>query len=358
MNGPEQRPLNLPLLSIIIPVHNGGADFQRCLTAIHGSSCNDWELIVVDDGSTDDSVASAAAAGATVLHTGGRLGPAAARNQGARAACGKILYFIDADCEVHPDTLAHIVQLFAARPELDAMFGAYDDQPAAPNFIAQYKNLFHHYIHQLSNPQASTFWTGCGAIKRSQFLALNGFDTGRYRRPSIEDIDLGHRLTQQGGRIELAKHIQVKHLKAWTLLSLIRSDIFDRGIPWSRLILKDKAFASDLNLQTHNRISVIAIYGAILAGLAAFFQPLSLFLILGLALLLLWLNAPLYHFFYQKRGLLFALRVIPLHWLYYLYNGFSFGCGLLLHGRDQWCAANRVSPAPPMPGRGESDGNG
>ncbi len=337
---------NQPFLSIVIPVYNGGHSFERCLRSIHHSTFHDWELIVVDDGSTDGSERVARSFGATVLHTSGRLGPAAARNHGARAARAPYLYFVDADCELHADTLSHIARTFREQPTLDALFGSYDDAPGASNFIAQYKNLFHHYVHQNSAPEASTFWTGCGAIKRSRFLALGGFDVQRYRRPAIEDIDLGYRLKQAGGRIRLAKQVQVKHLKAWSFATLLRSDIFDRGIPWTRLILRDRAFHSDLNLQTHNRISVVAVYGLLLALGAALFQPYSLGLGLGLALLLLWLNLDLYRFFYHQRGLRFTLGVIPLHWLYYLYNAIAFGCGLLLHWRDRRQAESLPRPQP------------
>jgi glycosyltransferase involved in cell wall biosynthesis len=345
-----------PLFSIIIPVYNGGDLFKRCLIAIRQSSFIDWELVVVDDGSDDGSDLLAGQFGARVFKTTGRLGPAAARNVGAQAACGHYLYFIDADCELHLDTLAHIAQVFKDEPNLDALFGSYDDTPGAANFIAQYKNLFHHYIHQNSNEEASTFWTGCGIIKRSQFLALGGFDLQRYQRPAIEDIDLGYRLKQAGGHIRLAKHVQVKHLKAWNFTSLLKSDIFDRGIPWTRLILKDKAFMSDLNLQTHNRVSVVAVYGLLLALIVSLVQPQGLFFALGLAVLLLWLNQDLYRFFYQKRGPLFTLRVIPMHWLYYIYNAISFGCGLLLYWQEQ-LKADTVSPPKPLADGIETDGN-
>ena len=322
---------NAPFFTIIIPVYNGGEPFRRCLIALQQAQFTDWALIVVDDGSTDGSGSLATAYDATLLQTPHRLGPAAARNLGAAAAHGKILIFIDADCELHPETLSRIAHRFQSNPGLDALFGSYDDAPDAPNFIAQYKNLFHHYVHQQGSETAATFWTGCGAIKREHFLALGGFDTDTYRRPSIEDIDLGYRLKQAGGEICLAKEVQVKHLKRWTLLTLLKSDILDRGIPWTRLILRDKAFVNDLNLQTHNRISVVAVYGLFFALGVGAFQPQGLVIAFGLALLLIWLNRDLYHFFYRKRGGWFTLRVIPMHWLYYLYNALCFGVGLMLH---------------------------
>jgi glycosyltransferase involved in cell wall biosynthesis len=335
-----------PLLSIVIPVYNGGPVFERCLAAIQKADFHDWELVVVDDGSTDESARRAGQCGARLFHTPERRGPAAARNLGAQVARGEYLFFIDADCEVRPDTLTRIADRLHAQPELDALFGSYDAEPGASNFIAQYKNLFHHYVHQHGSEIASTFWTGCGVIRRSRFLALGGFDVQLYRRPAIEDIDLGYRLKQAGGEIRLAKEVQVRHLKAWTLLTLLKSDIFDRGIPWTRLILQNQIFTNDLNLQTHNRVSVVAVYGLLLALVIGFFQPQGFWVALGLAGLLLWLNRQLYQFFYARRGPVFTLGVVPMHWLYYLYNAISFGCGLVLHLRDRLSPNPRALPQP------------
>lgn len=348
--------MDAPFFSIIIPVYNGGMSFRCCLQALRDSSFTDWELLVVDDGSNDGSTAVAESYGARLLRTSGRLGPGAARNLGATAARGRYLYFIDADCAVHSRTLAQTVQILTADPGLDAVFGSYDDAPGAANFIAQYKNLFHHYIHQNSCEEAATFWTGCGAIRRERFLALGGFDVQRFRRPSVEDIDLGHRLKRAGGRIRLARQVQLKHLKRWTLPGLLKADILDRGIPWTQLILRDKVFRSDLNLQTHNRVSVVGVYGLLAALAAALFQPPAIWLALLLAGLLFWLNLPLYRFFYRKRGFFFTLRVVPLHWFYYAYNAVSFGCGLLLHGYEQFRPEMGLPPAPLVDGV-EPDGN-
>ena len=70
----------------------------------------------------------------------------------------------------------------------------------ANNFVSQYKNLFHHFVHQDASGTATSFWAGCGAIRRDIFLRLGGFNTA-YKRPSIEDIELGYRLTRAGHRI-------------------------------------------------------------------------------------------------------------------------------------------------------------
>ncbi|HEX8923043.1 MAG TPA: glycosyltransferase family A protein, partial [Pyrinomonadaceae bacterium] len=153
-----------PLISVIIPVHNGGAHLDRCLDALM-TSAGDFEIILVDDASTDESAAHAQARGIRVLRQDARRGPGAARNLGAQEARGKILLFIDADVAVRPSTVARVASHFQSKPELAALFGSYDDAPAATNFVSQYKNLFHHFVHQQGHERAETFWAGCGAVR-------------------------------------------------------------------------------------------------------------------------------------------------------------------------------------------------
>lgn len=318
-----------PFFSVIIPVYNAASFLERCLRALVASSFAGWELIVVDDGSTDGSAGIAGRYGARLLATNGRRGPAAARNLGASVATGRYLFFLDADCQLHSTTLATAAAILQADPELDALFGSYDDDPAATTFVSQYKNLFHHYIHQTSNPAAATFWTGCGAIKRTTFLALGGFDAHRYPRASIEDIELGYRLKRAGGRIRLAREVQVKHLKQWTLAGLIQSDVRDRAIPWTRLLLEQGKAEADLNLKVAHRLSVAAVLVALLLAAITPWRHRAIWLALLLVGLLLGLNGELYRFFYRKRGSLFTLVAIPLHWLYYLYSPLAAGWATL-----------------------------
>lgn len=226
---------SVPYLSVIVPVRDGGVAFERCLSALKASAGNDFELIVVDDGSLDDSGAKALASGARVIRSPHPRGSGAARNLGAESARGEWLLFVDADCEVGPHTLATAAS--AARTgDGDALFGSYDDAPAAAGLVARYKNLFHHYVHQSSAASAHSFWAGCGAVRRAAFLAVGGFDERRFPRPSIEDIEMGYRLADAGYRIRFQPDLTVKHLKAWTLAGLIRSDVLDRGVPWTELM--------------------------------------------------------------------------------------------------------------------------
>lgn len=323
-----------PFFSIIIPVYNGDGVFQVCLQSVVESDFVDWELIVVDDGSLDKSGEVAQQWGARVLTMPRRSGPAAARNLGAKEASGRYLFFTDSDCQLHPDTLRRAAGIFNSYPYLDALIGSYDDAPDASNFISQYKNLFHHYIHQTSRSEARTFWTGCGAIKRELFLQIGGFDAKRYPRPSIEDIELGYRLTQQGGKIRLSPNVQIKHFKQWRWHTVLHSDIFDRALPWAQLLREQGTVTADLNLQWSHRLSallvLILISNIIISFIYPRLRPFSLIWVAALTML----NRALYAFFWKQQGLLFTIGAVLWHWFYYFYSGIAFALNM-------FCSAKR-----------------
>ena len=223
-------------LSIIVPVYNNSRDLKECLSAIKAASSPNTEIIVVDDGSTDDTFSTASRFGVRTLQLAKNSGVAAARNYGARHAQGEILFFVDADVVIPLGAVKRVIEVFEENPALTAVFGSYDAQPRAKGTVSQYRNLLHHFVHQKGNTEASTFWAGCGAVRRRAFENIGGFDERRYRHPSIEDIELGYRLRQAGHRIFLDKSLQVTHLKQWTISSIIRTDITRRAVPWARLI--------------------------------------------------------------------------------------------------------------------------
>lgn len=318
-------------VSVIVPVRNGGEKFRCCLLSILAARQKPEEVIVVADGDTDGSGVMAASMGIRVISTGpSPLGPAGARNAGAQAATGDILFFVDADVEMHHDCVGLVRKFFVKNPSMAAAIGSYDDAPFETNFFSQYKNLFHRYTHQRARSEASTFWGACGAVQREVFFETGGFDE-RFTRPSIEDIELGYRLKKSGHRIRLLKNLQVKHLKEWRFMSLLKSDIFDRAIPWTRLILKQKRIPSDLNLKITDRISCLAVFGLIMS-LPFTFMNRWLWIVAGVCLsLIIILNKDLYLYFLRLRGVVFAVKSMLFHWLYLCYSGLSFMFGKMSH---------------------------
>lgn len=346
----DDVPNEAPRFSVIIPAYNAAAVLERCLAALAASTFRDYECLVVDDASTDNTRSIAEQCGVRVIALAHNRGPASARNHAARDARGEILVFIDADVCVHAPTLARVDTHFRAAPDAVAVMGSYDDTPADAGFVSQYKNLFHHYIHQQSRTDAWTFWAGCGAVRRDVFLRFGGFDES-YRRPCIEDIELGFRLKAAGHRIDLDRAIQATHLKQWTLPTLIRTDVYDRGVPWLLLMLRHRTMPPDLNVTVAHRASVVLsalcfvvlLLGAALPVLDAWsWQRSALYFLpplgMGLALLLV-LNRRLYAFFARKRGLRFALAATVLHWFYYLCCGVAVALALVLAARREGAAA-------------------
>jgi len=248
-------------------------------------------------------------------------------------ARGEILFFVDADVVLMPGAVQYILDLFSRRPEIDAVFGSYDVFPRANSTVSQYRNLLHHYTHQCAHSEATTFWAGCGAIRSEVFRNVGGFPE-TYTRPAIEDIELGYILLSKGYHSYLMKDLQGKHLKKWELFQLIKTDIFMRGVPWTRLLLRTRSFTRDLNLQTHNRVSVVLVYLMVLSAIGSLKWPWLIASILPLGGFFIFLNIDLYQFFAEKKGFGFVLKAIPLHLLYYFYNGVSFIIGLLLHLKE------------------------
>ncbi len=317
-------------VSIIVPVHNGGHAFGNCLAALRAASPAPAEVIVVADGDNDGSAEWAERLGVRVLRTEAQSGPAAARNLGASVASGDLLFFVDADVALDRQALHRIECTFQEHPETAAVLGSYDDEPAAPNFLSQYKNLLHHYTHQRGRAEASTFWAGCGAIRRDVFLRLGGFDE-TYRAPSVEDVELGYRLKAAGYHIRLDKDLQGKHLKRWDAVSLLRSDFFDRALPWTELILRAGRFENDLNISRCNRLKVVAVHALFVATVFSWNYPGALLGVALLMVLLVALDLPLLRFLRRKRGLGFASRVVGWHWLTYHLSGLAFAPGLARH---------------------------
>ncbi len=326
-----------PFLSVIVPAHNAQQVLPACLEALAASDVprECWELIVVDDASTDETaIVAARHADAVVRLLGKPHGPAFGRNRGFEASRGEVIVFVDADVVAHSDALRRIIGHFIRDPHLAAVFGSYDAHPPAPGLISQYRNLLHHYVHQRNRGPAETFWAGLGAIRREAFAGVGRFDEWHYARPQIEDIELGRRLRRFGRRILLDPSIQGAHLKRWTFRTMVATDFQHRGVPWMWLMLQEgEPGGGTLNVRRLEKLctalAALALLGLVVAPLAGRLWPL-----LGAAAavaVVLLLNAGFYRFMERERGFSFALAILPLHVGYYVVNGFSVVFGWLVH---------------------------
>ena len=322
---PKGRPLRV---TIVIPFHRNLHHLEQSLSAARRFMPS-AEILLAADGAAEDCRPLAGRFHARVVDVPGPSGPAVARNRAAALAGGDVLVFVDSDVIVARDAISGMCDLLDAAPDLAAVFGAYDHEPAERNFVSQFKNLTHSRVHEVGNRDATTFWAGLGAIRAAVFREIGGFDE-RFTFPSIEDIELGHRVVAAGHRIRLDPRFRGKHLKHWTLAKCIRTDVVARGIPWVQLLHRIGAIRNDLNTSIALRLSVVAAYGLVVAPLVL---PAGVAAVLGLVLLaaLIILNLDYYRWFAAHRGSVFAFCVVPLHFIHHLCNGVSFAIGTLLH---------------------------
>jgi GT2 family glycosyltransferase len=326
-------------ITVIMPVYNGGSTLRQSLAPLLAMrrAGEIAEIIVVDDGSDDDTATIVAALDVPVIDSGGRLGPGGARNVGSRSATGDILWFVDADVVVHADG-ARVLAAALHATSAAAVFGSYDDHPPAPNFLSQYKNLVHRYHHLQAGGEADTFWAGCGAIRTRAFVEAGGFDAVGYPYSSIEDIELGMRLRRRGLRINAEPALLATHLKVWRLRNLLHTDVFRRAVPWSRLIVSNGGWSDSLNTGVAERIrallAVCCLSTLLLAAVGIAPVWLAAIALAAIAVA----NAPLFRFFRSRRGTVFAIGGVLYHQLYYLYSAAAYACCQLAYS---WSALRR-----------------
>jgi len=296
----------MPTVTAIVPATNAPPTLAACLQAIRAADEAPEELIVVEQGG----------------------GPADARNRGAARATGDVLVFVDADVLVHAEAFARIRRAFDADASLAALFGSYDDRPAAPGTVSAFRNLMHHHVHHEGAGPATTFWAGLGAVRRDAFEAVDGFDAERYLIPSVEDIDLGTRLAAAGHRIELDPTVQGTHLKAWSLRGMIESDLWHRGVPWVELLLRHGARSSALNLGWRHRASAVASLVTVVALVRGRVRTA----VVGAAALVA-LNRSFYALLARRRGRGEAAAGVALHALHHVIAALSVPIALVEHLR-------------------------
>lgn len=313
-------------LSVVVPATDAPPTLERCRAAITAAVDGPDEVVVVDSPA--------------------RLSPAGARNAGVARVIGDIVVFVDADVIVHADAFSRIRAAFAADPALDAVYGAYDDDPGAPGIVSRFRNLLHHHVHHQSAGPSETFWTGLGAVRREAFLAVGGFDAARYPHASIEDIELGHRLSAAGARIVLDPAIQGTHLKAWTLRSMLWTDLARRGVPWVALQVRRRRLSAALNLSWRHRLSALACAVALAA------VALGEVVVSAVALAcLLVLNRSFYALLLRRQGPLHALVGVVLHGAHHLVSlaAVPAGVAVALVAAAGASRARRAVPAAERP---------
>jgi Glycosyl transferase family 2 len=323
-------------LSVIVPVRDGTATLASALTAILASELprDDYELIVVDDASSDGSPEVAARYADTVVRLSGRRsGPAYARNRGAELAQGEVLAFVDADAMVRPDTLPRMLRILSDRPELDAVSASHDRAAAAHNLASQYWNLLLHFGEQRQLGTCGDVASPCAAIGRNTFLSAGMYDEWRFETAPLEGIELGIRLEDSGRDVLSCRDLEIVGLRMWNLRSLCR-EVWDRSVLLARSLGYQRTRAgvpSEVTFTLSRTLMPAFAVLCVVAFSAAFLPRPNVPVKMAIVLLgVITLNLPAHLFFAKARGIGFAIVVAPLHLLMQAISGLGLCAGWAL----------------------------
>ncbi len=323
------------LISIIIPMLNAERTLEACLQSINSIVDKNYEVILVDDGSQDSSLEIAARYPFRLLQHLQTKGAAASRNYGASQAKGDILLFLDADIIAQKDIISRVRRRFAEDDRISAMVGSYTKHTTEKGFFSIYKNLEHHFAHHSFDKEFISFVTFAGAVKKSVFEELNGFNSD-YEGATVEDVEFGYRISQAGYKIALDKDLMVVHQKRMTFLSFIKVELINRAIPWSVLLFRRKELKFNPSIGISNILSVM-IFG--LLGLSFILLVLPYinipknmvgYTMFALTASLILLNSKFYIFLSKEKPLPFVVSGILTHQLSYLLKLIGIVTGFLI----------------------------
>lgn len=318
-------------LSVVVPIHESADTLHECVAALLDARGPGDEIIIADDGSTDGGwtvLPDHMVEQVSVVTSAVNIGRGPVRNLGAASATGDVLVFVDADVAVHHDALELLRSAFDNDPGCVAVIGSYDAQPAHQGVVSQYRNLLHHHTHHTRGPTATHFWTGLGAVRRPAFDDLGGLDEHTWAR-NMEDVEFGHRVVDAGHTIMVLPAVQGTHHKQFTVGSMVRTDLFNRAIPWSSLMLESGLRTDPFVASSPQTVSVAMSMLVVLGLLVWPVSALGAWVALAAMVVFLAVNARLWGFFARARGIGFALGTIPLHLLHSLLAGAGFTIALL-----------------------------
>ena len=210
-----------PTISVVIPTFNRSGSLDRVLTALDAQDPvpGGFEILVVDDGSTDDTAATVARHPAASYLAQANAGPAAARNRGWRAATADLIAFTDDDTAPARGWLVELVAAFQQDPPPDAVGGTV--VAMQPGFLADFVQLegqVHHRVDEEGHVRYLV--TANAAWRRNALAALRGFDE-TFAIASGEDTDLSMRAREAGMALTIADGAEVAHDHRATLRNVL-----------------------------------------------------------------------------------------------------------------------------------------
>lgn len=231
--------MKVPFFSIIIPVYNAKATLFNCLRKIYESDFEDFEVIIIDDNSKDQSYQIAQNFNCKIVRLNKNCGEGLARNKGAEIACGKYLFFLDSDIYLNSDTLK-ILHHCINSSNVDCISAVYEKKSIYRNPTSVFKHLYDSYYMHRQIETSNQFCCSAVAIRRDVFNSSGWF------RPQFRcnaDRELSFRLHSKGYSIIHEPKAKVWHDKRYNLRKMLKVS-FMRGSYSTRVYLNLKGIRS------------------------------------------------------------------------------------------------------------------
>lgn len=321
-------------LSIIIPTYNSARTLPALLDSIFASDFSDFEVILVDDGSTDETKSVIEDYDLKYYYID-NSGPARARHLGTKKAKGEILVFFDSDVVLLPDTLKRIKDAFADE-KIKAVTGIWDKKQKRKDFFPRYKALrdWSYWLKEDYGRFSYLFSTRVAAVRKEAYWQVGGFVREEKGRNALEDINFAFRLAEEC-RIYFDPKIRVKHEfgNFWEILG----KYFKRSFKWVKLFLRHRQLNRTVVTPNEAIAGVTAVFTLVFLFLGGFWRPLWL-IALTFFLVHLYLERKFLTFIFKEEGLVFAIKSILAGFI--IYPVIYAGAGLsFLH--SGWLALRR-----------------
>lgn len=210
-------------ISVIMPVYNSEKTLEKSLKSIFNNNYKDFEVIVVDDKSSDNSVEIAKKFPCKIIKLEKNHGGGYARNAGAKAAKGEILLFVDSDIIIPESCMQFGVDIFSKNKDISAMLGLFSSKIPYKNFFSNYKHLYLRYYFLKQGSRTHTLNTSLTFIKKEVFEKFNGFNEN-IKSVISEDAELGMRLTDNNHIIYQSKELQMEHMKFYNFKDFLKTE--------------------------------------------------------------------------------------------------------------------------------------
>lgn len=313
-------------ISVVIPNYNNAATIGKCLEAAFASRYSNFEVVVVDDHSEDNSIEIIKRFPCRLISLDKHCEASKARNTGALQSSGDIIFFTDSDCLLNEDTLSIINSTFSKVEPHTIVGGTYTKKPYDKGFFNLFQSLFVNYSETKNVNDPDYIAAHAMVIDRDTFRKSKGFPEEFL--PIIEDVEFTHRLKREGCVLVMNPEIQVRHIFNFSFYRSMKNAV-RKSKYWVMYSMKNKDLFTDSgSSSTELKVNVASAFSSllllalwILSQKNIFLYPLPFLFICNL-----FVSRGLIKTFHETGGALFTA---PASIYYTVFYSLSVGTGTI-----------------------------